>query len=53
MVTVVVGNNAWAGGENKVNFDFSPYLPNATVAVDGRPLIQEGKLVIAEKVASR
>jgi hypothetical protein len=32
------------GGENNVNFEFSPYLPNATVAVDGRPLIQEGKL---------
>jgi aminopeptidase len=53
MVTVVVGNNTWAGGQNNVNFDFDPYLPNATVVVDGRPLIQEGKLVMTEKVTSR
>jgi len=53
MVTVVVGNNSWAGGNNKVPFGMSPFLPNATVTIDGKPLIQDGKLQAGQRMAAR
>jgi leucyl aminopeptidase (aminopeptidase T) len=52
-VTVVVGNNTWAGGTNQVNFALSPSSPGATLTVDGKPLIQDGKLLAVEQVAQR
>jgi aminopeptidase len=52
-VSVVVGNNTWAGGDNQVNFDVVGSSPNSTVTIDGKPLVQDGKLVVAGKVASR
>jgi aminopeptidase len=53
MVTVVVGNNTWAGGDNDVGFSVAPYLPNGTVTVDGQVLIRDGKLVAADRLATR
>jgi len=53
MVTIGVGNNTWAGGQNEVPFGMAPYLPDATVAVDGKVLIQDGKLQAGEKVATK
>jgi aminopeptidase len=53
MVTVVVGDNAWAGGDINVGFGIAPYLLNGTVAVDGRVLIQDGKLASEEGMAAR
>lgn len=52
-VTVVVGDNSWAGGENRVNFSVSPEVPKATVAVDGTELVRDGKLVAGATVANR
>jgi leucyl aminopeptidase (aminopeptidase T) len=52
-VTVQVGNNTWAGGNNQVNFGIPAYSPGSTLTVDGKPLVQEGKLVAAEDVANR
>jgi aminopeptidase len=52
-VTVVVGDNTWAGGENRVNFSVSPEVPKATVAVDGTELVRDGKLVAGATVANR
>ena len=53
MVTVGVGNNTWAGGDNQVPFGMAPFLSNATVTVDGKVLIQDGKLQAGEAVAVR
>lgn len=53
MVTVGIGNNGWAGGDNNVGFGMAPYLLNGTVTVDGRVLIRDGKLVSAEDMAAR
>jgi aminopeptidase len=53
MVTVGIGNNTWAGGNNNVPFGLAPHLPNATVTVDGKVLIRDGKLVAPERVAER
>jgi hypothetical protein len=52
-VTVVVGNNGWAGGSNLVNFGLSPSSPGTTLTVDGKVLIQGGKLLASGQVASR
>lgn len=52
-VTVVVGNNGWAGGSNLVNFSLTPSSPGTTLTVDGKVLIQDGKLLASGQVASR
>jgi aminopeptidase len=52
-VTVSVGNNTWAGGDNRVNFGIAAYSPGSTATIDGKPLVQDGKLVAAGKVAAR
>jgi len=44
MVTVGVGNNAWAGGANNVSFSIYPSLPGSTVEVDGSVVVDGGKL---------
>ena len=51
LVTVAVGNNVWAGGTNEGSFLVAPHLPDATLAVDGKVLVEGGKLV-GKKVAA-
>jgi leucyl aminopeptidase (aminopeptidase T) len=52
-VTVVVGDNTWAGGDNRVNFSLSPEIKNATLEVDGTALVKDGKLVAGPAMARR
>jgi leucyl aminopeptidase (aminopeptidase T) len=52
-VTVSVGNNSWAGGNNVVNFGVALYAPGSTLKVDGKPLVQDGKIVAGRKMAIR
>jgi aminopeptidase len=52
-VTVSVGDNTWAGGNNQVNFGLAAYSPGSTMTIDGKPLVQEGRLVPAKNVANR
>jgi aminopeptidase len=52
-VTVVVGNNGWAGGDNQVQFAVLGTSPNSSVTVDGKPLVQDGKLLSQDAVAGR
>jgi leucyl aminopeptidase (aminopeptidase T) len=44
MVTVGIGNNVWAGGDNKNPFGFPFFLPGSTVKVDGKILVENGVL---------
>ncbi|MDQ5845386.1 MAG: aminopeptidase [Acidobacteriota bacterium] len=44
MVTVGIGNNAWAGGDNKVSYGLTNYLPGSTVTMDGKPVVENGVL---------
>jgi leucyl aminopeptidase (aminopeptidase T) len=53
MVTAVLGNNVWAGGDNDVAFGVAPYLSNGTVEVDGKIVIQDGKLAGTERMAAQ
>jgi leucyl aminopeptidase (aminopeptidase T) len=52
-VTVVVGNNLWAGGTNNADFAIPAEVSNATVSVDGVALVKDGKLVGQTTVTAR
>ena len=43
-VSIIVGNNVWAGGTNATGFDMTVHLPSATVAFDGKTVIENGAL---------
>jgi len=44
MVTVGIGNNVWAGGENKNPYSLASFLPGSTLKVDGKILVENGVL---------
>ncbi len=44
MVTVCVGINTWAGGENKCPFGFVLFIRDATLTVDGAEVVKAGEL---------
>jgi leucyl aminopeptidase (aminopeptidase T) len=44
MVTIGIGNNTWAGGENSSNFGWNGHLAGATVTIDGEPVVEGGSL---------
>jgi hypothetical protein len=52
-VTLVVGNNTWAGGDNAVQFGAIGHSPGSSVTVDGKALVQDGKLLPAEQMAGK
>ncbi len=43
-VTLMTGNNVWAGGTNKEPFGMNLHLPGTTVLLDGKPIIENGSL---------
>jgi len=44
MITVGVGNNTWAGGDNDINFGLWWFLPGMNLTIDGTPIIENGVL---------
>lgn len=44
MVTIGIGNNMWAGGENKTPYSLASFLPGSTLKVDGKVLVENGVL---------
>ncbi len=52
-VTLGVGGNTWAGGDNTVSFGLFPEVQKATLTVDGKELVKDGKLVAPLTVASQ
>jgi leucyl aminopeptidase (aminopeptidase T) len=44
MITVGIGNNTWAGGDNAINFGFWWFLPGMTLTIDGTPIVENGVL---------
>jgi aminopeptidase len=46
MVTVFVGNDTWAGGSNNASLNVPMFLTGAQVTVDGKPIVEGGKLVL-------
>lgn len=43
-VTVGVGNNLWAGGDNKTPYGYFVSLAGTTVTLDGKPVVEAGQL---------
>jgi hypothetical protein len=46
-VTVGVGGSQFMGGPNKSSFAFEDTVRAATVEADGKPIVRDGKLLIA------
>lgn len=44
MVTVFVGSNTWAGGDNNAAYGLPMHIPGATVKLDGKVLVENGVL---------
>ena len=44
MVSVYVGNDTWAGGDDNTPFSLTGYLPGATLTVDGKAMVEKGEL---------
>jgi hypothetical protein len=43
-VTVLLGGNVWAGGNNKEPFGLPLQISGATVTIDGKSVIENGAL---------
>ena len=46
-VSIGVGGNQFVGGPNKSAFGFESTVRAATVEADGKPIVRDGKLLIA------
>lgn len=44
MITVGIGNNTWAGGENNSTYGSTYYLTGTTLKVDGKTVVKNGVL---------
>jgi leucyl aminopeptidase (aminopeptidase T) len=53
MITVGIGGNVWAGGDNRVPFGTALYLPGSTATVDGVTFIEKGRLNFPQAAAAR
>jgi leucyl aminopeptidase (aminopeptidase T) len=52
VVTIAIGNNQWAGGDNTGEFALAIQLADATLVVDGKTLVDHGKLTLMASEAS-
>jgi leucyl aminopeptidase (aminopeptidase T) len=44
IITVGIGNNIWAGGDNNTSIGLNFFLPGCTVKIDGETVVEEGQL---------
>ena len=45
-ISVGIGNNTWAGGENRSSFGISGFVRSGTLQVDDRVLVKDGSLQV-------
>jgi leucyl aminopeptidase (aminopeptidase T) len=45
-ISVGIGGNVWAGGENACPFDVFAHLTNGTCTVDGKKIVDQGRLIV-------
>ena len=43
-VTVGIGSNIWAGGDNGITYGLTMSLPGSTVTLDDTPIVDKGAL---------
>jgi leucyl aminopeptidase (aminopeptidase T) len=44
MVTIGLGGNVWAGGDNNSTFFLNGFLPGSTLTLDGKAIVEKGAL---------
>jgi leucyl aminopeptidase (aminopeptidase T) len=44
MISVYVGNDTWAGGDDNTPFSLTGYLPGGTLTVDDKAIVEKGEL---------
>lgn len=44
MVSLAMGENAWAGGDLNADAAFNFHLPQTTLSIDGKTIVKDGKL---------
>jgi len=44
-VDIAIGGNGYTGGTNKPGFNYDGVIPEATVEVDGKPIVRDGNLL--------
>ena len=44
MISVVIGNDTWAGGENNCEFSLATHIRRGTLTVDNKNLVDKGEL---------
>ena len=44
MVSVWIGNDTWAGGDNNASFDLGGFLPGSALKLDGKVIVENGGL---------
>ncbi|MBM2841352.1 MAG: hypothetical protein HW412_1880 [Bacteroidetes bacterium] len=49
-VAVGIGNNTWAGGDNAATFSWTNFLPGSTLKVDGKAIVENGRLLIGREL---
>nr|WP_298124699.1 aminopeptidase [uncultured Pseudoxanthomonas sp.] len=45
-VTLGLGNNLWAGGDNAITYGMNFFLPGSTVTLDGKVIVDKGQLTL-------
>ncbi|KRA53260.1 hypothetical protein ASD77_00735 [Pseudoxanthomonas sp. Root65] len=45
-VTLGLGNNLWAGGDNAITYGMNFFLPGSTVTLDGKVIVDKGQLML-------
>jgi aminopeptidase len=44
MVSVYIGNDTWAGGDDNTPFSLAGFMPGGTLTVDGKVIVEKGEL---------
>jgi len=44
-ISIGIGGNTWAGGDNPVAYDLSAHLVGGTLTVDGKAIVEKGNLL--------
>ena len=45
-ISVGIGSNTWAGGDNEVPYGLYGHLLNGTLTVDGMKIVDNGRLLV-------
>jgi leucyl aminopeptidase (aminopeptidase T) len=46
-ISIGIGNNVWAGGDNAVPFELYAHLVNGSLTIDNQKVVEKGKLIAA------